>query len=80
MALIFCFRVCSPGCLDKDLVKGKIVFCNGSNGIIEGKRVGALGSVVSGEINDVSFVVPYAASSLSFQQFSLVEGYINSTK
>lgn len=61
-------------------MKGKIVVCNSSLGTITAKIVGAPGSIVlSGGLNDVSFVVPGAASSLSLQQFNLIEGYINST-
>ena len=61
-------------------MKGKIVVCDSGLGIITAKSVGALGSIVlSGALNDVSLVVPGAASSLSLRQFNLSESYINST-
>ncbi|XP_027152547.1 subtilisin-like protease SBT4.13 [Coffea eugenioides] len=75
---------CYGGCLDRRLVEGKIVLCDdtfSSSNLAEVKRAGSVGSIFrSGEIYDVSFVFPSAASTLSPQQFDLVESYINSTK
>ncbi|KAK4429954.1 Subtilisin-like protease SBT4.3 [Sesamum alatum] len=68
-------------CLEKSLVKGKIVLCNTYTGIIEAYNVGALGSVaLSDYITDVSFILPIAASSLHEQDFHVVQSYFGSTK
>ncbi|KAL8518788.1 hypothetical protein ACS0TY_009953 [Phlomoides rotata] len=74
-------RDCLAGCLDENLVKGKIVLCRVYNGITVASTVGAVGSVAAqSRSSDVSFVVPVAGSSLKEDDFNLVERYFNSTK
>lgn len=75
------FRFCNENCLDKRKVEGKVVLCNMYGGIKEALSAGAVGSVVPIiDFLDVSFVVPFPASSLSDLSFSDVHGYFNSTK
>ncbi|KAK6139273.1 hypothetical protein DH2020_026985 [Rehmannia glutinosa] len=78
---------CHPGCLDTDLVKGKIVLCSLFGGVKEAFRAGALGSVSSQRlffqspaVADESSVVPLAASALNPNDFQVVQSYFNSTK
>ncbi|KAK6160017.1 hypothetical protein DH2020_003398 [Rehmannia glutinosa] len=78
---------CRPGCLDTDLVKGKIVLCSLFGGVKEAFRAGALGSVSSQRlffqspaVADESSVVPLAASALNPNDFQVVQSYFNSTK
>lgn len=85
MKLLLHFRMCGYGCLDSKFVKGKIVLCNDFSGMHEALRAGALGVV--GQIitedypeNDVAFVEPLPAASLTKQDFSTLLSYINSTK
>lgn len=71
---------CSKGCLHKELVKGKIVVCNGTaDGLDEAYRVGALGSIVQNDAeHNFSGVLPFPASVLSAQDVSLVKAYKSS--
>ncbi|KAL1813701.1 hypothetical protein ACET3Z_023766 [Daucus carota] len=74
---------CGYGCLDSELVKGKIVVCPDNGGdTTEASSAGALGSVVA--IDDArmkySTVETIPVSRLSIEDFSLVEAYLNSTK
>ncbi|KAL3838896.1 hypothetical protein ACJIZ3_023487 [Penstemon smallii] len=72
-------KTCQDGCLQKNLVKGKIVLCDSFSGRQEALRAGALGSIGLGGVN-ISFVVPLSASALTKGDFSLVQSYVNSTK
>ncbi|KAK4479774.1 hypothetical protein RD792_015309 [Penstemon davidsonii] len=76
-------KSCQDNCLQKNLVKGKIVLCDSFRGRKEALRAGALGSIGlqdEGMDADVSFIVPLPASALTKHDFSLVESYVNSTK
>lgn len=75
-------RQCYSGCLDKELVKGKIVVCNGTaEGLSEALSAGALGSVVPNDADhNYSAVLPLPASVLSAQDVSLVKAYVKSTQ
>ncbi|XP_020413431.1 subtilisin-like protease SBT4.3 isoform X1 [Prunus persica] len=72
--------ICSPGCLDRDLVKGKIVVCDMFGGNVEAHKAGALGSILHSSAPDVSFVVPLPATGLSNQDYNVVKSFLNSTK
>ncbi|KAK3022910.1 hypothetical protein RJ639_046454 [Escallonia herrerae] len=73
--------LCIEECLDKDLVKGKIVLCHNNHGTVTAKKAGALGSIVPfGEAYDTSFVVSSPTAVLSFPDIRLIHSYINSTK
>ncbi|CAK9137089.1 unnamed protein product [Ilex paraguariensis] len=77
----FSAQLCSEGCLDSGLVKGKIVLCNDAKGIKEVHRAGAFGAIAqSGELTDVSIIVPLPASVLSAKDIDLVQRYMNSSK
>ncbi|PON36942.1 Subtilase [Parasponia andersonii] len=71
---------CDPECLDSGLVKGKIVLCDISRGRKEAFRAGALGSVTTGGLDDVSFVVQLPASNLIREDYMAVLSYLNSTE
>ncbi|XP_073314774.1 subtilisin-like protease SBT4.3 [Primulina huaijiensis] len=74
-------RVCDLDCLDRRIVKGKVVLCNEFDGMEEAFSAGAVGSVVpSTDSPDVSFVVPFPASGLSPQRYIDLQVYFNSTK
>ncbi|KAL3824159.1 hypothetical protein ACJIZ3_020188 [Penstemon smallii] len=75
------FRRCEASCLQKDLVKGKVVLCDIFGGRQEALRAGALGSIgLQDDANDVSVVVPLPASPLTKHDFSVIQSYYNSTK
>ncbi|KAI3908518.1 hypothetical protein MKX01_009320 [Papaver californicum] len=74
-------------CLDKGLVKGKIIICDGAIGadtIQDTFTSGALGTIIVSEshINpfDVSFVYPLPASLINVKHGDIVKSYFNSTK
>ncbi|KAK4479772.1 hypothetical protein RD792_015307 [Penstemon davidsonii] len=74
---------CQDNCLQKNLVKGKIVLCDSFEGRKEALRAGALGLIgLQNEVMDadVSFVVQFPASALTIDDFSLIQSYVNSTK
>lgn len=74
---------CEQGCLDSDLVKGKIVLCNRyTSGVSEAYKVGALGSILTNYINidDASFVLPLPASTLNNTEYNEAMSYMNSTR
>ncbi|PIN25333.1 Cucumisin [Handroanthus impetiginosus] len=74
-------RLCSSGCLDRKLVRGKIVLCDESMGIGEALKAGALGTITKWwNAPDVSFIVPLPASAFVTTDLGLVRNYINSTK
>ncbi|XP_021850451.1 subtilisin-like protease SBT4.4 isoform X1 [Spinacia oleracea] len=72
---------CSAGCLDKNLVKGKIVVCDSTDGVIgEGLRAGALGVLARAYVDDVSQIQPIPAVLLKPHEFEVLLSYLNSTK
>ncbi|KAK4479543.1 hypothetical protein RD792_015060 [Penstemon davidsonii] len=72
---------CQDNCLQKDMVKGKIVLCDSFGGRKEALRAGALGSIgLEGDNSDVSFVVALPASALTKDDYSVFQNYVNSTK
>ncbi|XP_027096162.1 subtilisin-like protease SBT4.4 [Coffea arabica] len=74
-------RICGSGCLDNDLVRGKIVLCKSYDGMLFAYDAEALGSIcLTDEAEDVSRVVPVAASVLNGNEFEQVESYVNSTR
>ncbi|KAK4479780.1 hypothetical protein RD792_015315 [Penstemon davidsonii] len=75
-------KECIEGCLQDNLVKGRIVLCDDFVGRREAFRAGALGSIGTYEDvkADVTFIVPLPGSALTKHDFSVVQSYINSTK
>ncbi|KAJ4846262.1 hypothetical protein Tsubulata_044067 [Turnera subulata] len=73
-------RSCMSGCLDSNLVKGKIVICEDSSGGDEAKRSGATGVITPPDTLDVHYVVPFPQVSLGNGDFSEVKSYADSTK
>ena len=71
---------CEDGCLDPDLVKGKIVVCRQANGSIEAHHAGAIGAITSTTRSDVSFTVPLPATSFSSKDYDAVQSYLNSVR
>ncbi|KAL5568981.1 hypothetical protein UlMin_025556 [Ulmus minor] len=72
-------RYCDEGSLDKNLVKGKIVVCDGyGNGPL---LAGAVGVVISGKAaGATASVFPLPASYLSLEEASKIGHYINLTR
>ncbi|KAF9661395.1 hypothetical protein SADUNF_Sadunf19G0064300 [Salix dunnii] len=61
---------CMAGCVDSDLVKGKIVLCYRLEGVAEAYKAGAVGAVVRNTVsNNASFVVPSLHQLLATQTF-----------
>ncbi|KAM6578091.1 hypothetical protein CsatB_029928 [Cannabis sativa] len=73
--------LCNNGCLDNNLVKGKIVLCDSIKGIGEAYKAGALGCIVYNDaLNGASSVVPFPASTLTHGDYTSILSYISSTK
>ncbi|KAM1148723.1 hypothetical protein ACFX2B_029093 [Malus domestica] len=74
-------RNCEEGCLDSDLVKGKIVVCDEIQGDRAAYKSGALGSVTLNEVGyNVSLVPLLASTTLMKEEYNLVRSYMNSTR
>ncbi|XP_059458228.1 subtilisin-like protease SBT4.13 [Corylus avellana] len=76
-------RVCSAGCLNSSLVKGKIVVCDWANGWGEAFRAGAVGSITLDNIEKMhgfNYVLPLPTSTLTAHKYGVVKTYVNSTK
>ncbi|KAL0864041.1 hypothetical protein Bca101_043159 [Brassica carinata] len=73
-------RLCSRGCLDKKLVRGKIVLCDSSDYIEEAKSLGAVASIVGSSTGDTAFVLSFPVSVLAVAEYNIVLSYMNSTK
>ncbi|KAL4385199.1 hypothetical protein GQ457_15G028670 [Hibiscus cannabinus] len=73
-------RACLTDCLDKTLVKNKIVVCDKIDGLAEALDAGALGSITLTSYHNISFVVPLPASALSNDDYKSLLSYLNSTK
>ncbi|CAH2069450.1 unnamed protein product [Thlaspi arvense] len=73
-------KLCEPKCLNKKVVKGKIVLCESSDGPIEAQKLGAVGSIVKNPEPDHAFVRSFPVSFLSDDDYELVLSYMNSTK
>ncbi|GMJ00872.1 hypothetical protein like AT3G46850 [Hibiscus trionum] len=82
-------RSCISGCLNRSLVKNKIVLCDDMDGLDEAHDAGALGSILPAvstrslqqtSFLNVSLVVPLPALALSTDDFDSLKSYQNSTK
>ncbi|XP_019056354.1 PREDICTED: LOW QUALITY PROTEIN: subtilisin-like protease SBT4.5 [Tarenaya hassleriana] len=73
-------RFCSSGCLDSELVNGKIVLCDSSRGIVEAEMAGAVGTIVKTAKSDVSFVFSSPVAALFEDQYETVVSYVTSTE
>ncbi|XP_019056322.1 PREDICTED: subtilisin-like protease SBT4.5 [Tarenaya hassleriana] len=73
-------RICSSGCLDKKLVKGKIVLCDTPLGSHEAEWAGAVGTIVKNDRSDVSNVFSSPVAALSEDQYETVVSYVTSTE
>ncbi|KAL1220228.1 Subtilisin-like protease SBT4.5 [Cardamine amara subsp. amara] len=72
--------LCSPGCLDSKLVKGKIVLCDSAQNPEEAQAMGAVASIVKVRNVDISFIFSFPVSVLSENDYNTVISYMNSTK
>jgi len=77
--VLFC-RLCEPKCLDGKLVKGKIVLCDSTKGLIEAQKLGAVGSIVKNPEPDRAFIRSFPVSFLSNDDYKSLVSYMNSTK
>ncbi|KAI3915341.1 hypothetical protein MKX01_035600 [Papaver californicum] len=77
-------KSCESGCLDKELVEGKIVICDSPRAVSVPFISGALGTImVSDPLQarfDVSFVYPLPAALINTTTGDLVKSYLKSTK
>lgn len=79
--LPFDFRMCQDECLDSKLVKGKIVLCNASRGVMETNRVGAIGVIGQrSKAENFAHVVPLPASGFAAKDFGTILSYFKSAK
>ncbi|CAH2069459.1 unnamed protein product, partial [Thlaspi arvense] len=68
-------------CVDRDLVKGKIVLCDDFQGNKEAYLAGATGAIVQNTVvQDVAFVLPFPSSSLSLEDCESIKSYIKSAE
>ncbi|CAI0447387.1 unnamed protein product [Linum tenue] len=75
-------RYCYPGSLDKDLVQGKIVYCDDASGSVEGQiEAGAIGSVIqsSSPYAEMESPFPLPVSLLGAATGAELLEYLNST-
>ncbi|XP_059434013.1 cucumisin-like [Corylus avellana] len=73
-------RFCFSNTLDRNLVKGKIVLCDGLNSRLGPLLAGAIGTVYRGPRIDTAFSFPLPASSLRSEDGGTVSIYINTTR
>ncbi|KAK7825904.1 cucumisin [Quercus suber] len=74
-------RYCDENTLDKNLVKGKIVLCDGENYGVGQLSAGAIGTVMQGRRpSSDAFAFPLPATYLSFEDGANIYLYINSTR
>ncbi|GLU11532.1 hypothetical protein SLE2022_282710 [Rubroshorea leprosula] len=76
-------RNCGNGCLDKELVQGKILLCNEFWGIKEAVELGAVGAIVFNSLNDTvprAEVVPLPVTALNRDNFTVVDTYVRNNK
>lgn len=74
-------RSCFDYTLDRNLVKGKIVLCDGENDGVGQLLAGAVGTVMQGRRpNSGVFAFPLPASYLSLEDGNNIYSYINSTR
>uniref|UniRef100_M4DNV0 Subtilisin-like protease n=1 Tax=Brassica campestris TaxID=3711 RepID=M4DNV0_BRACM len=71
---------CSPGCLDRKLVSGKIVLCDSVQNVEEAKYMGAVASIARSRRTDTALVFSFPVTALSGPAYDVVLSYINSTK
>nr|VDC97123.1 unnamed protein product [Brassica oleracea] len=71
---------CSPGCLDRKLVSGKIVLCDSGQNVKEAKYMGAVASIARSRREDTALVFSFPVTVLSGPAYDVVLSYINSTK
>ncbi|XP_057770105.1 subtilisin-like protease SBT4.3 [Salvia miltiorrhiza] len=73
-------KKCAEGCLNRTLVKNKIVVCEELADSTEAFQAGAAGIIKKTPAIYPSFVVPFPESRLSRHGFASILHYINSTK
>ncbi|KAI3851470.1 hypothetical protein MKW92_038210 [Papaver armeniacum] len=80
----FSARSCESGCLDKDLVEGKIVICDAAKAVTEAFTAGAQGTILVSDPSlarfDVSSVYPLAASLINTTNGDIVKSYFESSR
>ncbi|EOA12967.1 hypothetical protein CARUB_v10025952mg [Capsella rubella] len=71
--------LCSPECLNKSRVNGKILVCGGPSGLKIAESVGATGIIFKTPKPDVAFIHPLPASGLLTDDFESLLTYLEST-
>lgn len=72
--------LCLEGCLDGELVKGKIVVCEDEAGIKEALKTRAIGVLTPSRVHNVSFVTPLPYTALNIRSFRALRDYMKITK
>ncbi|KAM1131205.1 hypothetical protein ACFX19_046463 [Malus domestica] len=73
--------ICWEGCLDPDLVKGKIVVCEKNTRFPGAYRSGAVGIIFVNFMNETfSQVLPFPGVNLITEELNVVKSYMNSTR
>ena len=79
--LLFLYRYCFEDSLDKKLVNGKIVFCDGYTLGTGAMLAGAVGVVMpGGAVGKLADTYPLPLSSLSLEDSAKLYIYLNSTR
>ncbi|WCJ20439.1 subtilase family protein [Euphorbia peplus] len=75
-------NTCMEDCLNNTLVKGKIVLCDDTSGIMEAKRAGAFGTILrdNGMYEAVPYPVPIPAAILKSDEYDAVTSYMQSSQ
>ncbi|OMO56560.1 hypothetical protein COLO4_35608 [Corchorus olitorius] len=74
-------RICEANCLNRSLVKGKIVLCDNFRGNFIAHSVNAVGSIMLNDMfENLSSVVALPALALNKTNYDVVKFYQNSTK
>ncbi|KFK34006.1 hypothetical protein AALP_AA5G090000, partial [Arabis alpina] len=71
---------CTPGCLDRKLVKGKIVLCDSPTNTAEAQYKGAVASITGSSKVDYASIFSFPVSVLSKDDYNTVLSYMNFTK
>nr|XP_004308603.2 PREDICTED: cucumisin-like [Fragaria vesca subsp. vesca] len=71
---------CHSGCLDGDLVKGKIVLCDEISGHDVAYEAGAVGSILNADWVDFPVILAQPATILRDHEYNAIKSYMNSTE
>ncbi|KAH9606400.1 hypothetical protein KSS87_004622, partial [Heliosperma pusillum] len=73
-------KLCTTKCIDRNLVKGKILVCHDSDPYETALMYGAVGALAVTSIDNLSVTVPFPAAAVSNDEFQALQSYYFSTK